>query len=111
MLQVYATGSSVHVSNVGPNPGTVQPSENISDLWRSSRKLNSNKENENTCIQNTCMSVVRDFTSALSEVEFNDSHSHMNIDLNIPDDFDDDDMFAKFSEEIEMDLEGMESII
>ena len=57
------------------------------------------------------MSVVRDLTSPLSEVEFSNKNSHMNIDLNIPDTFDDDDILVKFCEEIEKDMEGIESII
>ena len=55
------------------------------------------------------MPAVRNLTSPLSEVEFGDNNSHMNIDLNIPNTFDD--TLVMFSDNIEKEMEGIESII
>ena len=83
---------------------------NVSELWRSGRKRE-NKENENDT-DHKCMSAVRNLTSPLSEVEFSDSNSHMNINLNIPDIFDGDDkILVAFGDNIEKQMEGIESII
>ena len=84
---------------------------NVSELWRSRRK-SENKENESNT-DHKCMSAVRNLTSPLSEVEFSNSNSHMNINLNIPDIFDDDDdeILLAFGDNIEKQMEGIESRI
>ena len=70
-----------------------------------------NKENENDT-DCKCMSAVRNLTSPLSEVEFGNSNSCMNINLNIPDIFDgDDNILVAFGDNIEKQMEGIESII
>ena len=81
---------------------------NVSELWRSRRKRE-NKENDTDC---KCMSAVRNLTSPLSEVEFGDSNSHMNINLNIPNILDgEDEILVAFGDNIEKQIEGIKSII
>ena len=92
---------SVNVDNTGGN---------VSELWRSRRKRD-NKENENATVPKY-MSAVRNLTSPLSQVEFGNNNSHMNINLNIPNTFDDDDdTLVTFGDNIEKEMEGIESII
>ena len=58
------------------------------------------------------MSTARNLTSPLTEVEFGDSNSCMNINLNIPDIFDgNDNILVAFGDNIEKEMEGIESII
>ena len=83
---------------------------NVSELWRSGRKRE-NKENENETVPKY-MSTARNLTSPLSEVEFGDINSRMNINLNIPNIFDgNDDILVAFGDNMEKEMEGIESII